>query len=205
MSNFDDSPYDDEDFKQMLQDDPSQLTPEDVFSMVMFNRKRMTKVNVELQDKDGNVIALHEVIEDLLKYINRKLEDAENTNQFADQIYPLMSKILSSGLARLIGIYQTGFYLTQDETRYGFINMMSVSFLLLKYIQQKNLKIITNEEKVTQAELDEIEAKAEYNKQEVLNSMIGRSGTASIKRMLDSGKVSREQLQELLDEQNKDN
>lgn len=197
-----DSPFDDDYEQMMADDDGEQLRPEDVFSMVLINKKRNVKVDVELRDAEGNVIELYEVIEDLLKYIEKKLGTQEG-NQFSDQIYPLMSKMLVSGLGRLVGIHRTGFYLAQDDTRYSFINMMSLSFLLLKYIQQKGLTIHTREESVTEEEIMEVERKVKENAELVMSAMQSHTSKSTIKSLLNSGKLSREDLKELLDEQDK--
>lgn len=200
-----DSPYDDPDFQNLMDEEGNHLTPEDIFSMVLLNRKRMVRVNIELRDKEGNKLDLAtDVIEDLLKYIDRKLNDDER-NQFADQIFPLMGKILASGLARLLGVYKTGFYLTNDDTRYSFINMMSLSFLLLKYIQQKELSIHTVEEPITEEELNNIENRAKENAEMVASSIMSTTSNKKVVRnLLDKGLLSKEELRELLDEQ-KDN
>jgi hypothetical protein len=177
--------------------DPEDLAPEDVFSMVMINKIKKTKVRAELQDKDGDKVELSEVIAELLRYMNDKMKDTEG-NQFADQIFPLVTQSMVSTLGRLMGIHSTAFYLANDGTRTAIAWSMAMAFLLLKYVQKHNLTINTFEEEVSDEEIESIERKAEANKVAMLGAMMGEDPKEVLKKMLDEGRITESDLEEML-------
>jgi hypothetical protein len=134
----DENPFDEDELKEagLLEEQENQLTPEEVFSIVMINKKRGVKTHVELRDEQNNTIQLHEIIDSLLEYMKGKFE--EENNQFADQIFPMMGQALVSGLGRLIGNTTTAFFLANETTKNSLMWMMCLSFLLLKYVQERN-------------------------------------------------------------------
>lgn len=195
-----DSPYDPEEIAAAFegQDNGEQMTPEEVFSLVMINKKRMVKTRIELKDEQGEVIPLHEVVADLLAFMKTKLEASEES-QLADQIYPMMGQVLVSGLGRLIGIPLTGFYLASDLAKTSFMHMMSVSFLMLKYVQEKKLTIIAVEEPVEAEELASVERKSKANSLAMMGAMSGMSYKDILKELVDKGELTQEDLQTMLD------
>ncbi len=197
MSNDDDSPFDQEELAEAYDQPKEEMTPEEVFSLVMINKKRMVRTKVELRDEQGEVIPLHEVVADLMAYMKGKL-DAGEENQLADQIYPMMGQVLVSGLGRLVGIGMTGYYLASDVARMSFMHMMSVSFLMLKYVQEKKLTIIAVEEPVTDEEVQAVERKSRANSVAMVGAMTGMSYKDILKELVDKGELTQEDLQSML-------
>lgn len=198
MSDYDDNNDMDLDENE-LEDlrDPDDLAPEDVFSMVMINKIKKTKIKVELQDKDGDAVSLSEVITELLRYMNEKMKD-ENGNQFADQIFPLVSQATVSTLGRLVGINATAFYLSNEGTRTAIVYSMAMAFLLLKYVQKHNLTIHTFEEQVSDEEIEGIERKSEANKVAMLGAMFGEDPKEVLQKMMEEGRITEQDLNDIL-------
>lgn len=194
----DDSPFDQDELAEAFGNESSdELTPEEVFSLVMLNKKRMVKTKVELKDEQGETIPLHEIVSDLLEYMKNKL-DSDEANQLADQIFPMMGQVLVSGLGRLLGVGMTGAYLASDTARMSFMHMMCISFLILKYVQEKKLTIIAIEEPVTEEEVASIERKSRANSLAIMGSITGMSYKEILQELVNKGELTEEDLQSIL-------
>jgi hypothetical protein len=193
-----DTPFDDDELRAAgLVEQPEDLTPEEVFSLVMINKKRLVKTTIELRDEQGGVVPLHEVVADLLKYLESKLASGEES-QVADQIFPMMAQAMVSGLGRLVGTAMTGFFLASDVMRMSTIQMMCISFLLLKYVQEKKLTIYSVEEPVQEEEIQAVERKAKANSIAMLGAMSGLSYKDILKELVDKGELTQEDLANML-------
>ncbi len=195
MSDYEDTMLD-EGYEYASQED---LTPEEVFKMVLINKAKNTSVRVELQDKDGDTVDLAETVEQLIKYINDKMQDSEG-NDFVDQIMPLMTQSLVSGLGRILGLHQAAFYLCDAEINRSFTHMMCISFLLLKFVQQKGLLIHTYEEPMTEEEIASIERKSQANNIAMIGMKAGQDPRAVLREMVNQGMLTEEDLQSMLGE-----
>lgn len=201
MSDYDDMSdiFDEDELEAMYENNQDNMTPEDIFKMVMVNKVKGVTVKVELRDKDGDVVEMPDVIEQLLEYIKDKLTDGNN--QFVDQVMPLMSSTMASALGRMIGIPATMFYVSQDQTRMAFIHSMAIGFLLLKFVQQKGITIHTYEEEITEDEIDDFERRSKANNVASLAAMAGQDSREVLRSMLKDGKITEEDLQSLLGEE----
>ena len=195
MSEFDEMDFDESELEELR--DPDDLAPEDVFSMVMINKIKKTRVKVELQDKEGDKVELSEVITELLRYMNEKMKSDEGS-QFADQIFPLVSNATVSTLGRLVGIQHTAFYLANDTTRTAIIYSMAMAFLLLKYVQKHELTINTFEEPVSEEEIEGVERRAEANKVAMLGAIMGEDPKEVLQKLMDEGRITEQDLSEML-------
>ena len=197
----DESPFDEDEVREAFGDTDGldSLTPEEVFDTVTINKKRLVKTKVELRDEQGEVIALHDVLGDLLEYMKKKLK-TEEQNQLADQIFPMMGQALASGLGRLVGIRMTGLYLANETSRHSFVHMMCLSFLLLKYVQDKKLTLVAVEEPVTQAEVDSLSRKSRANSVAMVGAMMGMEPKELLKEMVNKGELSEDDLADILKE-----
>lgn len=202
MSEFDEMDFDEDELDALR--NPEDLNVEDVFSMVMINKIKMTKVTVSLETEDHEEVDLPEVISELLGYMKDKMdpdnEDNAESNQFADQIMPLISQSLVSCLGRTIGIPSTGFMLADDMTRTALIWSMCMSFLLLKYVQKHKLRIFTSEEPVTEEELEAIDRKTQANKVAMMGAMVGKNPISVLRMMMEQGKLTDEDLKDMIGE-----
>jgi hypothetical protein len=199
----DETPFDEDELRDAGLVEEDSLTPEEVFSLVMINKKRNIKTSVELRDAQNNVVALPEVIESLIDYINGKIK-SEEQNQFVDQIFPMMGQALVSGLGRLLGNGMTGFYLANDTSRHSFIFMMCISFLLLKYVQDKKLTIVTIEEPTTADEIESVTRKSKANSMAIMGSAMGMSYKEIMQELVNRGELTEADLQDMLKGTKKD-
>lgn len=197
------SPFDEEELQEAYggegNDFGDTMSPEEVFSMVMINKKRLVKTQIELRDEHNESIPLHEVIADLLDYMKDKLK-AEEVNQMADQIFPMMGQALVSGLGRLIGNSATAYYLANEVSRLSFIQMMCLSFLLLKYVQERKLTIYAIDEPVTEDEVQSVQRKSKANSLAMMGHMMGMSYKDILKELVDKGELTDEDLTDILNQ-----
>jgi len=192
-----DEMYDEDDLAEAYEADPDTLSPEEIFKMVTLNRNKMTKVKVTLRDNEDDEVELVDIITELLAYVKDKFEDESGENQFLNQILPLMAQSVVSGLSRSIGISQTAFLLAQDMTMVALVEMMCLSFLMLKFMQQKELTVFTHEEDVTQEEMDEIDRKSQANNTATLAALMGSDPKAVLQRLKDEGKITAKDLRDM--------
>lgn len=189
----DDETYFDEDDIAELYENENQLTPEEVFTMVTLNSNKKVRVTVELKDKDGDIVSLPETVESILNFVKEKLNDEEG-NQLSDQIFPLMCQSVVSGLGRMLGIPTTALMLAQDNTKIGILYMMCIAFLLLKFVQNNDLKIQTYEEPVTDEEIESIQRKAEANKLATIGLMAGMDPKEILEQLVNEGRLTQEDI-----------
>lgn len=194
---MEDDIFDEDELAEMYEDQMDSMSPEDVFNMVLINKAKKTKVHIVLSDEDGDEVDLVDIISELIEYVKDKLKDEEG-NQFADQIMPLMTQSVVSGLGRLVGINATAFYLSNDGMRFSIIQMMCVGFLLLKLIQEKGLVITTYEEEVDDDVIEEIERKSKANSAATLASMIGQDPHEVLKQMYNRGDLTADDLRSMI-------
>ena len=197
MSQFDETNFDEDEIEQLFEDEEA-MSPEEVFKMVMINKVKGTTVHVELYDEDEDKVELSEVIEQLLSYIEEKLEDKE-ANQFVDQIMPLMAQSVVSGLGRMLGIRHTAFFLANETSRVALVNMMSMAFLLLKFVQQKKLVIQTFEEEISEEDIEDIQRKAKAGSAATMGALLGMDPKEILENLVEQGEISQEDLTSILD------
>ena len=195
MSEFDETDFDElnEDFME----EESNLTPEEIFKMVLLNKVKGTAVHVELFNSEGEKVELADVIEKLLTYVEEKLSEGES-NPFVAQIMPLMAQSVVSGLGRMLGIQHTAFYLANETSRIALINMMAIAFLLLKYIQQNELTIQTFEEEIAEEEIEEIERKASASSTATMGALVGIDPKTILENLVEKGEITQEDLDSIL-------
>lgn len=203
MSDYEDGiELDDEDLEALYEDDPDMMTPEDLFKMVLLNKRTKKKVSIELMDKDGDEIDLADMLEELVNYVKDKLED--DNNQLVDQIMPLMSQSLVSGMGRMLGLQATAFFVSNPNTRMALIYMMMISFILYKMVQVKDLTINTIEEEVSDEEIEEIERKSKASSVANMSAMLGMDPREALQQMVEKGDLTEEDLKDMLGHAKKD-
>lgn len=195
--NIDD--FDEEDLEDLTEDHPSldSLSPEEIIQVATVDKVRKVRITAEIRDEDGNVTPLHEIIEELLGYIKRKIE-SDDTNNFKEQIAPLMNQTLASGLPRLIGIGPACFYITNESARVSISIMMSLSLLLLKYIQEQKLTIFTVEEPLTDEEMESLQKRSDASSIATMGYAMGMTHKQIMETLLENDMVTREDLEDML-------
>jgi hypothetical protein len=199
----DDPIMDEEEIQEMMEDmDPDAMKVEDLFTMVLLNKRNRTKVSVSLEDGDGDTIKTEELIEELVNYLKDKFDDEEG-NQIVDQILPLMSQTLISGLGRLVGIPQTAFLISNPSVRMSLLYMMVIAFTLYKTVQVKELKILTEVEDVSEEEIEEIERKSQASSTATMASFMGQDPKEILQQMVERGDITEQDLEDLLGSESK--
>jgi hypothetical protein len=154
----------------------SELNLDEILSMVLIDKKRLLKVSAEMKDNNGEKINLSEIVEELFKYIDKEFaKSSEEKSSLISQVMPLLSQVLGSGLSRYLGVEQAVLYLTDSQTKDALLQMMMLSFLLLKYIQQKDIQVYSVSEPIEKVEIEKLEMATQKNNQklkEFLNSKI---------------------------------
>lgn len=200
----DDMELSDEEIEALYSGSSDDLTPEEVFKLIMVNKQRGVKISVHLEDETGDRIELADVVEGLINYIKDKMKDGDS-NDFSSQIMPLMSQAIVSGLGRMIGLRETGFYLANESTRMAMMYMMCVGFLLLKYVQQHNLKIHTVEEEVSEDEMTDIDRKSQASSVGVMARLMGLDPEQILQELVKSGKIDQTTVNDLFKKDPDDN
>jgi hypothetical protein len=197
MSDEDGIELDPDELADLGADNVDDLKPEDVFKMTMVNKPRKKRVIVEIEDADKATVKVEDVVQELLTYIKTKMKEGDE-NQFMGQILPLMSQAVVSGLGRMLGIRMTAFYLSDETSRYAFIQMMCVAFLMLKFVQQKGLTINTYETDVSDEEIEELDRKGHANDAAMLGALAGKDPRAVLEELRKQGKITDSDLRDML-------
>lgn len=201
---LDDLDLDEDDIQSLMEEqDPDMMTPEDVFKMVLLNKRNKTRVSVSLEDKDGDPIELSDMMEELVNFLKDKMDDEEG-NQVVEQIMPLMSQALVSGLGRLVGNQATAFLIANPDVRMALIYMMMISFILYKTVQVKGLKVITQIEPVTGEEIEEIERKSRASSIASMTAMVGMDPKEILSQMVARGDLTSDDFKDLMGQASED-
>jgi hypothetical protein len=131
-------------FEDELQDflTSQDLKPEDVFSMVTIMPKKKIKVTAYLEDKDGDRILVSEIAENLVNFVNEQLR-VEETTPVNYQLFPLCGQFMTSIVPRFIGLELANVMFEANTFRQALLTLSLSSVLFMQYIEQHELKIIT--------------------------------------------------------------
>ncbi len=169
-------------------------TLEELFKVVLIDRKRKVKLRPQLRDQDGDVVDIRETIEKLIEYVGDKMRE-ETPNICNQQIMPLLAQAMTGGLVKLTGSRTAILMLSQEHIRFSLSYMMMASFYMMKWIQSKNIKIHTIEEHVTQEEIDMYDRVSKLSDISVQASQMGISPKEVIKKMLELGQIEQSDLE----------
>jgi len=120
----------------------------EIFRLVLLDPIAKQRLSVKLKDKDGDEVSIPEITSSVTEYITDKLKD-EKPNQIKSEIMPIISQAMVAGMAKLLGNDEAVFVLSDGYARDIFLNLMMVAFALLKFIQKKELSIVTVAEPVS--------------------------------------------------------
>jgi len=176
-------------------EDPG-ATADELFRIVMIDRKRKVRMSIQLRDEDGDEIPVRETIEKLTEFIGDKLKEEEG-NVCKQQIMPLMSQAVVGGMIKLMGQGFATYMLSQQHIRVGLIHMMTVSFYLVKWLQAKNIKIHTTEEPVTQSDIDMYDRISKANDMTMQAAAHGVDPKEIVREMLRQGSLHQDDLTEM--------
>lgn len=128
------------------------LDPEQAFRMITIMPKNRIKVLAYLEDQDGDRITFKEIADELVDFVEENMTDP-TPNQINAQMFPLTTQFMSSVVPKFVGNNIAAFLFAAPQFAKA-LSMLSLSTaLLMQYIQQHNLKIVTETETLTDEEL----------------------------------------------------
>jgi hypothetical protein len=197
-------------YEDGFQDDPfSDMEFDDVFNLITIDRIRKKKITVSLRDKEtGDEISLKQSVHQIMDYIQDQTSNSKNlTNKqrlMTNQIMPLCSQAMCSGLPRLLGERHAYMTVTIEKFRYSTIMMMMLSLSLLKWVQQKNLEIVAHEEDVSDEEIEKMDKISRASSTAATGAMMGMSPKEIMQDLLKSGDLDLGEVKKMLNLDNND-
>jgi hypothetical protein len=164
--------------------------------LVMVNPHRKVRLTITLQDKEGIEVPLNDTVRKLAEYVGDKMKE-EDPNQTNQQVWPLMAQAASTSLTKLLGTGTAAVLLADYVSRLGFIHLMTVGFYLMKFIQKNELKIVTTETSIDDAELNRLARLDQASSAGVIAESMGLSARSVVEEMARSGKLDKEELESL--------
>ena len=169
------------------------LTTKELFTAVTIDQVRKTKTAVNLKDSSGDDVAIQETVEKLIGYILDKVKDTES-NSCKQQVMPLMAQAMVAGLVKLLGPDEASIMLSDPIIRNSLMYMTTMSFYLLKLIQQKNIKIFTEEFAVSQEEINNIMRASKISDLTIKFASMGGDVKEFLSELIKRGTVTKEEL-----------
>ena len=161
--------------------------------------KRTNKViEAGLEDKDGDETDLAELSTKLGQFLADKLGVDSSENIYNKNIIPLTAEILNQGLADLLKSKELAqLMLYMPSIRFSLVMATTLGFCLHKIINDKKLKIVSNERDITPEELKNIETNRIMYQVDMTSLISGASPRSVLKEMYKNGLVSDEDLENL--------
>jgi len=176
----------------------------EAIKLITVDKARRKKVEVKLIDQDGEEVPFRDTIKQVLKYLDDKMTDSAEANQILTQIMPLMHQSMMVGLPQLVGPHATTAIVSLDSIRYPMSMMMLLSFSLLKLVQQKNLKMKTIEEDISDEEWDKMSRLSKATSAAVLGALHGYQPKQVLEELVKLGEINQEDLEEMIQGSKKD-
>jgi vacuolar-type H+-ATPase subunit F/Vma7 len=184
----------------MFEDDENEMENaaalQEVADSFMIDQKRLKKIFVHLEDKDGDEVAIKDIMDNLAQYIEDQLRSVDN-NATASQVYPLMAEGMTIALPRALGgdKYGASLLLSQEHFRHAFLQEMTLGFYLSKFMEKNGLRIVTQEEDITQEEVDRIKRLNKAASVTAIAHLVGANGKDVIKELVKRGVITKEDLE----------
>lgn len=173
---------------------------EDVIKLVTVDKHRKKRITVKIVDKDGDEVPFKDTIKQVMKYLEDKLAPGSNddgANHVLGQVLPLMHQSMCVALPQLVGANSASAILALESIRFPMSVMMLLSFSLLKLIQQKEFKIVTVEEDISEEEWDKMERFHKVTSTAMLGALAGVPPKEIIKEMMKRGYITEAEVAEL--------
>lgn len=195
----------DEDDDSLFDDDREEvkMKVEDFFNIVTIDKKRKKRITIRLEDADGDEVPIKEAVEKLTDYVIEKAsnQDDDDNNHVINKLAPLVGHALVCGLPKVIGDNLTIMMLSMEHYRHSMSMMMLLSFVLIKWVQDKKLKIVTMEEDISDEDLEKQEKIHKANSAAMISAMLGMTPEEAIKEIAKSGDVN---LDDVLDDKDEE-
>jgi len=167
-------------------------------SLVMVNRLKKTKVTIELRDKDGDKVEIQDILDDICTYIHAQLsEESTQDNQIKDQVLPFVSMaaayVISNQLPNELG----AMILSNKDSRHAILFAMCCSFLILRVVHSKDLKIFTIEEPVSDEDIARMDQFSKLNEYVVAAHVMGISMDELFELLKENGKITDNEIEAL--------
>lgn len=160
-----------DDFEQFMENEEG-ITPEQVFKMVTILPKEKVRITAHLEDEEGEKIELATLAKKLTEYVQDHLTKQEAT-PVNRQLFPLINQWMISCVPRSMGMQLSAILLTAKESRYALSDFGLCVSLMMQYIKQHNLKIVTEETPITEMEYQEYLRKEEEATQRLSLALTG--------------------------------
>jgi hypothetical protein len=171
---------------------------DDVFKLVTIDKNRKKRISVKIIDTDGDEVPFRQTVRQIMKYVEDKLSlDNSDGNQMVNQVMPLVTQAMVSGMPEVMGTTRAAQIMAIEGLRLPLIFMMVLSFSLLKFIQQKNFKIVTIEEDITEEEWDKLIRMTKASEITTLGAMAGISPKEILKELLQKGDLTIDDIKEM--------
>ncbi len=182
---------------------------EEMFRLITVDRKRKKKIRVTLIDEDGDEVPIKSVSKQLMEYVTDQFKISKDldpdddddvdtkASKIVNQILPLVSQSMVAALPGLMGQRHAYLTLAMENTRHSTIMMMMLAICLYKFIKQKGLKIVTEEEDVTQEELDKMMKISKMTSSATTGALLGMSPQEIIKDLMDAGEITADEIKQI--------
>ena len=164
--------------------------------VVAIDRRRKVRMEAELRDKDGDLIDLHETMEGLTEHVIDKMK-SEEPSIIQQQIFPVMAKAAVTALTEFLGPQAASAMVSQEMFRQSLTYCMMTAFLLMHFIEENDISIYTDEQPVTDEELEHYDRINKATSIASLAGMMGANPREVVREMLKSGQLEHEDLKAL--------
>lgn len=176
-------------------------TPEDLFDVYTLFPQKKLKVLAELRDSEDKPLVLSDVTLHLLKYMLEKTLEKKG-NDYIERIVPLLSQAMIFTLCDMYGYQATKDFIANESFREPASKLMSVAFLLLKYIQDEELNIAILEEDLTEEQMngymDNSIAPLSSSTEDFRDMPPLIDYKQAIKELVNLGQIKKEEIKEVL-------
>ncbi len=167
--------------------------------MDFIDYKRKKRIWVTLS-RDGEDIDFKDTVEQINQWIEDALKvgsDSPNGNKTLTEIFPLCAQLLSAGIVRSSGEEVAMFILSNQMIRHALLQQMMLSYYFLKFVQKNGITVTSEEEDITEEEIQRLVRVDKANSMAAMGSMLGMSPKDIVKEMLKSGQIQKEDLKGL--------
>ena len=180
----------------------------DALSLVTVDQQRGKRITVFLKMENGDTITLKEITTKLTQYLNDQVRDKKSTlagtNPIINQIMPLIAQASGVCIPSVTDEGTALALLCVEQFRWSIVMMGMLGFSLMKFINDQNLKIITEEEDLTLDEIEEFKRISRVSSASAAGAMMGHSPQEIIRDLIRNGDIRPEEVEDLLGEQDED-
>ena len=172
------------------------MQSDNLFQIVMVDKIRKTKIITTLKDKDGNEVQLKEMVEGLTDWVYKNIVSKEENN-CQKQIFPLMGNAATVAMTKLYGQSISTYFLTSNYIRYALFYAMTIGFYLSTWFQKKGIKVHTQEESLTEQDIESYERINQLSESSIYLSMLNMDPKEIVKKLYEQGHIKDEDLEKL--------